>query len=86
LALLNRFEGNTQIKRIESMGLETKFENFKIEDHESIDEMHNRLLSIQMEFSDLGEPLTNNKVISKILRVILRRPRWEALVSVLEAM
>jgi hypothetical protein len=48
LALLNRFEGNTQIKRIKIMGLETKFENFKIEDHESIDEMHNSLLSIQM--------------------------------------
>jgi gag-polypeptide of LTR copia-type len=53
------------------MGLETKFENFKIEDHESIEEMYNRLLSIQNEFSDFGEPLTNNKVVDKILRVML---------------
>jgi gag-polypeptide of LTR copia-type len=75
LALLNRFEGNTQINRTKIMGLETKFENFKMEDHESIEEMYNRLLSIQNEFSDLGESLTNNKVVDKILRVILRRPR-----------
>jgi gag-polypeptide of LTR copia-type len=57
-----------------------------MEDHKSIEEMYNRLLSIQNEFSDLDESLTNNKVISKILRVMLRRPRWEALVSALEAM
>jgi gag-polypeptide of LTR copia-type len=70
LALLNRFEGNTQIKRTKIMGFETKFENFKMEDHESIEQMYNRLLSIQNEFSDLGESLTNNKVIDKILRVL----------------
>jgi gag-polypeptide of LTR copia-type len=86
LALLNRFKGNTQIKRTKIMDLETKFENFKMEDHESIEEMYNRLLSIQNKFSDLGEPLINNKVVGKILRVMLRRPRWEALVSALEAM
>jgi gag-polypeptide of LTR copia-type len=62
LALLNRFEGNTQIKRTKIMGLETKFKNFKMEDHESIEEMYNRLLSIQNEFLDLREPLTNNKM------------------------
>jgi hypothetical protein len=50
-----------------------------MEDHESIEEIYNRLLSIQNEFSDLGVPLTNNNVIGKILRVMLRRSRWEAL-------
>jgi gag-polypeptide of LTR copia-type len=74
LALLSRFEGNTQIKRTKIIDLETKFENFKMEDHESIEEIYNRLLSIQNEFSDLGESLMNNKVIDKILRVILRKP------------
>jgi gag-polypeptide of LTR copia-type len=86
LVLLNMFEGNTQIKRTKIMGFETKFQIFKMEDHESIKEMYNRLLSIQNEFSDLGEPLTNNKVIGKILKVMLRRPRWKALVSALEVM
>jgi gag-polypeptide of LTR copia-type len=55
LALLNRFEDNTQIKRTKIMGLETKFENFKMKDHKLIEEMYNRLLSIQNEFSDLSE-------------------------------
>jgi endonuclease III-like uncharacterized protein len=68
------------------MDLEIKFENFKMEDHESIKEIYNRLLSIQNEFSDLDESLTNNKVIGKILSVMLQRPRWETLVSTLEAM
>jgi gag-polypeptide of LTR copia-type len=71
LVLLNRFEGNTQIKRTEIMNLEIKFENFKMEDHESIKEIYNRLLSIQNKFSDLDESLTNNKVIGKILSVML---------------
>jgi gag-polypeptide of LTR copia-type len=75
LTLLNKFEGNTQIKKTKIMGLGTKFENFKMEDHESIEEMHNKLISIQNEFSDLGESLTNNKVVGKILRVMLQRPR-----------
>jgi hypothetical protein len=57
------------------MGLETKFEIFKMEDHELIEEIYNSLLSIQNEFSDLDESLTNNKVIGKILRVVLRRQR-----------
>jgi endonuclease III-like uncharacterized protein len=86
LVLLNRFESNTQIKRTKIMDLEIKFENFKMEDHESIKEIYNRLLSIQNEFSDLDESLTNNKVIGKILSVMLQRPRWETLVSTLEAM
>jgi gag-polypeptide of LTR copia-type len=38
LVLLNRFEGNAQIKRTKIMGLQIKFENFKMEDHESIEE------------------------------------------------
>jgi hypothetical protein len=42
--------------------------------------MYNRLLSIQKEFLDLDEPLINNKIVRKILRVMLRRPRLKALV------
>ena len=41
---------------------------------------------IQNEFSDLGEPLSNNKIVGKLLRAMMRRPRWEALVSALEAL
>jgi hypothetical protein len=53
------------------MGLEIKFKNCKMKDHESIEEIYNKLLSIQNEFSKLSEHLTNNKVIDKILSVML---------------
>jgi hypothetical protein len=33
--------------------------------------MYNRLMAMQNEFSNLGETLSNNKVIEKILRVML---------------
>jgi gag-polypeptide of LTR copia-type len=46
LTLLNRFDGNTQIKKTKITGLETKFENLKMKDHESIENIYNRLLSI----------------------------------------
>jgi hypothetical protein len=43
-------------------------------------------MSIQNNFSDFDESLTNNKVVGEILWVMLRKLRWETLVSVLEAM
>lgn len=84
-ALINRYEGNTQIKRTKITGLETKLETFKVEDGESIEDMYNRLMLIQNEFIELGEPLSNDKIVGKLLRVMLRKPRWEGLVSALEA-
>ena len=84
-ALVNRYEGNTQIKRTKVTGLEAKFENFKVEDGESIEDMYNRLMHIQNEFTELGEPLSNNKIVGKLLRVMLMRERWSGLVSALEA-
>jgi hypothetical protein len=66
------------------MSLEIKFENFKMKDNEIIEKMYNRLMLIQNEFLDLGESLKNKKVIEKILRVMLRKLRWETLVSMLE--
>ena len=52
-ALVNRYEGNTQIKRTKLTGLEAKFETFKVEDGESIENMYNRFMHIQNEFTEL---------------------------------
>jgi hypothetical protein len=41
-----------------------------MEDHKTIEEIYNRLLSIQNEFLDLGELLTNNMVVDEILKVM----------------
>ena len=84
-ALINRYEGNTQIKRTKINGLETQFENFRVHDHESMEEIYSRLMEIQNQFCELGEPLTNNKLVGKLLRAMMKRPRWESMVSALEA-
>jgi gag-polypeptide of LTR copia-type len=67
-------------------GLETKFENFRIDDGETLEDMYIRLMHIQNEFIELGEPLSNDKLAEKLLRVLLRKPRWKGYVRALEAM
>jgi mRNA-degrading endonuclease YafQ of YafQ-DinJ toxin-antitoxin module len=84
--LLNRFEGNTQMKRTKLMGLESEFENFYIQEGESIENMYSRLMHILNEFDEVGESLSNSKIVCKIFRAMIKRPRWESMVSILEAM
>jgi hypothetical protein len=48
--------------------------------------MYNRLIHIQNKFRELGEILSNEKVIEKILCVMLKRSKWKSYVSTLEAM
>jgi gag-polypeptide of LTR copia-type len=55
--LLNRFEGNTQMKRTKLMGLESEFENFYIQERESIENMYLGLMHILNEFDEIGESL-----------------------------
>jgi gag-polypeptide of LTR copia-type len=53
--LLNRFEGNTQMKRTKLMGLESEFEIFCIQEGESIENMYSRLMHILNEFDEVEE-------------------------------
>ena len=46
--------------------------------------MYYRLMCIQNEFVNCEEPISNNRIVGKLLREIMKRPRWEALVSTLE--
>jgi gag-polypeptide of LTR copia-type len=73
--LLNRFESSSQMKRIKLMGLESEFENFCIQEGESIENMYSRLMHILNEFDEVGEFLSNSKIVSKIFRTMMRRPR-----------
>jgi TFIIF-interacting CTD phosphatase-like protein len=84
--LINRYEGNSQIKKTKITGLETKFENFRLKDGETLENIYNKLIHIQNEFYKLGETLSNENVIEKILCVMLRKIRWEGYVSALETM
>jgi gag-polypeptide of LTR copia-type len=84
--LLNRFEDNSQMKRTKLMGLEYEFENFYIQEGESIENMYSRLMHILNEFDEVGESLSNSKIVGEIFRAIMRIPRWESMISTLEAM
>jgi gag-polypeptide of LTR copia-type len=73
--LLNRFEGNSQMKRTKLIGLESEFENFCIQEGESIENMYSRLMHILNEFHEVGEFLSNSKIVGKTFRAMMRRPR-----------
>jgi gag-polypeptide of LTR copia-type len=84
--LLNRFEGNSQMKKTKLMGLESEFENFCIQKGESIENMYSKLMHILNEFDEVGESLSNSKIVGKIFRTMMRKPRWESMISNLESM
>jgi hypothetical protein len=57
------------------MGLESEFENFYIQEGESIENMYSRLMYILNKFDEVGEYLSNFKIVGKIFRAMMRRPR-----------
>jgi gag-polypeptide of LTR copia-type len=73
--LLNRFESNSQMKRTKLIGLESEFENFCIQEGESIENMYSKLMYILNKFDEVGESLSNSKIVSKIFRAMMRRSR-----------
>jgi gag-polypeptide of LTR copia-type len=83
--LLNRFEGNTQMKKTKLIGLECEFKNFYIQEGESIENMYSKLMHILNEFDEVQESLSNSKIVGKIFRAVMRRPRWNSMISTLEA-
>jgi hypothetical protein len=83
---LNKFEGNTQMKKIKLMSLEFEFENFCIQEGESIENMYSRLMYILNVFDEIGEFLSNSKIVGKIFRTMMRKSRCESMINTLEAM
>jgi hypothetical protein len=59
---------------------------FCIEEGESIENMYSRLMHILNEFDELGESLSNSKIVDRIFKAMTRIPRWESMISTLEAM
>jgi gag-polypeptide of LTR copia-type len=69
--LLNRFKGNSQMKRTKLMGLYLILN----ENMYSIENMYSRLMHILNEFDEVGESLSNSKIVGKIFRIMIRRSR-----------
>jgi hypothetical protein len=57
------------------MGLESEFENFCIQEGESIENMYSRLMNILNEFDEVGKFLSNSKIVGKIFRAMMRKQR-----------
>jgi hypothetical protein len=74
------------MKRTKLMGIESKFKKFCIQEGESIENMYLKLMHILNEFDKVRESLSNSKIVGKIFRAMMRRPRWESMISTLEAM
>jgi hypothetical protein len=57
------------------MGLEFEFKILCIQEGESIENMYLRLMHILNEFDEVGESLSNSKIVDKIFRAMMRRLR-----------
>jgi hypothetical protein len=73
------------MKRLKLMGLESEFKNFCIQEGESIENVYSRLIYILNKLDEVGEFLSNSKIVGKIFRAMMRRPRWKSMISTLEA-
>ncbi|XP_075101997.1 uncharacterized protein LOC142177407 [Nicotiana tabacum] len=69
-ALQIAHEETTQIKQSKIDMLTTEYELFRMNDDESIQDMHTRFTSIINELHFLGETIPRNKLVRKILSVL----------------
>jgi hypothetical protein len=57
------------------MSIESEFENFCIQEGKSIENIYSRLMHILNEFDEVGESLSNFKIVDKIFRAMMKRSR-----------
>jgi hypothetical protein len=48
--------------------------------------MYSRLMHILNEFDEVGESLSNSKIVGKIFRTMTRKTRWESMIRTLKSM
>ncbi|XP_075092416.1 uncharacterized protein LOC142172650 [Nicotiana tabacum] len=78
-ALQTAHKGTTQVKQSKIGMLTAEYELFRIKDDESIQDMHTRFISIINELHLLGDVIPRNKLVRKILSVLLGS--WESKVN-----
>jgi len=66
-------EGTTKVKSAKIQILTTKFENLKMLEDESIQDYHLNIIDIANSFESLGENISEEKLIRKILRSLPNR-------------
>jgi len=66
-------EGTSKVKSVKLQLLITKFENMKMQEDENIQDYYMNILDIANSFDSLGEKLTDEKLVRKILRSLPKR-------------
>jgi hypothetical protein len=66
-------EGTTKVKSAKIQLLTTKFENMKMLEDESIQDYYLNILDFANSFASLGEKISNEKLVGKILRSLPKR-------------
>ncbi|XP_073137632.1 uncharacterized protein [Henckelia pumila] len=66
-------EGSESMRRTKRRILTTQFENLRMEENETIDEYERRLRKIENEAIDLGDAISNERILSKVLRSLPKR-------------
>ncbi|KAJ4763435.1 Pol [Rhynchospora pubera] len=84
VSLLNLYEGNSLIKSSRQFELESRLDNFRIREGECIEEMYTRFIQLLDEFTNIGETLSNSRVIGRLLRALVGRSQFDTLISTLE--
>ena len=63
-------EGNDRVKTSKFQILMNKFENLKMEDHESITDFHGRIRDIANQAERLEKPITEESLVLKVMRAL----------------
>ncbi|XP_073152521.1 uncharacterized protein [Henckelia pumila] len=66
-------EGSTSVKKTRMRLITSKFEKLRMEESETIMEYNGRLKSLANEASILGDPISNERLVSKVLRSLPKR-------------
>ncbi|XP_073128980.1 uncharacterized protein [Henckelia pumila] len=66
-------EGSDSVRRTKRRILTTQFENLRMEESETIDNYERRLRKIENEAIDLGDAISNERLVNKVLRSLPER-------------
>ena len=80
--LQNTYEGTKDVKNSKLQRLTTSFEEIKMDENESFDEVYAKLKDIVNSTFNLGEQIPEPKIVKKILRSLLKR--FHAKITIIE--
>ncbi|CAM8943912.1 unnamed protein product [Rhodiola kirilowii] len=72
-------EGTTKVKISRMETVTSKFENLRMQEDETIADFNTRILDISNEAFSLGEPMTEETLVRKVLRSLTKRFAMKAL-------